>query len=290
MNKYLQTILDSYTGYFNYLLNEIQFPNWDNYFYGLIAMSLVVWILELLFPWRKNQAILRKDFWLDLFYLFFNFFLLNLILLIALSNITAQLINDFSGIFGLELTSIQLFAISDLPTPWSLLIFFLISDFIQWNVHRLLHIVPFLWKIHQTHHSVKEMGFAAHFRYNWMEPIVYKSILYLPIMIIGGVNVQDVFIVHFISIAIGHLNHANIGWDYGYLKYILNNPKMHIWHHSKKLPNKYGVNFGISLSLWDYLFGTNYIPSDGKNIELGFKNDHQFPQDFLEQELYPLKK
>jgi hypothetical protein len=36
---------------------------------------------------------------------------------------------------------------------------------------------------------------------------------------IGGVNLQDVFIF-IISIAIGHLNHANLGWDYGFLKYI----------------------------------------------------------------------
>ncbi|MGA9639451.1 sterol desaturase family protein [Flavobacterium sp.] len=290
MEKYLNTIINSYQGYFNYLKNEILFPNWDNYFYGLIVISLGVWILELLFPWRKNQKILRKDFWLDLFYLVFNFFLLNLILLIALSNVTAQLINDFLSIFGFELSSIQFFSISSLPGIWPLVVFFLISDFIQWNVHRLLHTIPFLWKIHQTHHSVKEMGFAAHFRYNWMEPIVYKSILYLPIILIGGVTIQDVFIVHFISIAIGHLNHANIGWDYGIFKYIINNPKMHIWHHSKKIPNKYGINFGISLSLWDYIFKTNYIPSDGKNIELGFHNDQNFPKDFMEQELYPLKK
>ncbi|MCG9792247.1 sterol desaturase family protein [Flavobacterium algicola] len=290
MEKYFNILFESYQGYFNYLMNEIRVPNWDNYFYGLIVISLTVWILELMFPWRKDQPILRKDFWLDLFYLFFNFFLLNLILLIALSNFTAQLVNDILHVFGLELASIQLFSISEMPKGWSLLIFFLITDFIQWNVHRLLHSVPFLWKIHQTHHSIKEMGFAAHFRYNWMEPIVYKSILYIPIIIVGGVAIQDVFIVHFISIAIGHLNHANIGWDYGYLKYIFNNPKMHIWHHSKKMPNKYGVNFGISLSLWDYLFGTNYIPRDGKNIELGFVNDNDFPDNFLKQELYPLKK
>jgi sterol desaturase/sphingolipid hydroxylase (fatty acid hydroxylase superfamily) len=142
-----------------------------------------------------------------------------------------QFINDTLHIFGFELMSIQLFSISELPQALALFSF-LISDFIQWNVHRLLHTI-FLWKIHKTHHSVKEMGFAAHFRYNWMEPLVYKSILYIPI-IIGGVNLQDVFIVHFISIAIGHLNHANLGWDYGFLKYIFNNPKMHIWHHSKK--------------------------------------------------------
>jgi hypothetical protein len=33
--------------------------------------------------------------------------------------------------------------------------------------------------------TVKEMGFAAHFRYNWMEPLVYKSIPYIPIILCG---------------------------------------------------------------------------------------------------------
>jgi sterol desaturase/sphingolipid hydroxylase (fatty acid hydroxylase superfamily) len=79
--------------------------------------------------------------------------------------------------------SIQLFQYQQLPQALALFSFFLISDFIQWNVHRLLA-YDSLWKIHKTHHSVKEMGFAAHFRYNWMEPLVYKSILYIPIILI----------------------------------------------------------------------------------------------------------
>lgn len=290
MDKYIDIISNSYGGYFNYLISEILYWKWDNYFYGLLAISLVVWFLEILFPWRKNQAIFRKDFWFDLFYMIFNFFLLNLILLIALSNLSAQFFNDFLSVFGLQLTSIQLFSLSDLSKPLALFLFFIISDFIQWNTHRLLHRIPFLWKVHKTHHAVKEMGFAAHFRYNWLEPVVYKTILYVPLILIGGFSLADVFIVHFISIAIGHLNHANIGWDYGFLKYIFNNPKMHIWHHSKKLPSKYGVNFGISLSLWDYLFKTNYIPADGRDIELGFDDENKFPHDFIKQEFYPFKK
>lgn len=290
MEKYIETIFNSYSGYFNYLINEILFPKWDNYFYGLLTISLTVWLLEIIFPWRKKQAIFRKDFWLDLFYLFFNFFILNLILLIALSNVTVQLIDNFLRFFDWELTSIQLFSISAMPKPMALLLFFLISDFLQWNIHLLLHIVPFLWKVHKIHHSIKEMGFAAHFRYNWMEPIVYKSILYIPIILIGGFNLDDVILVHFMAIAIGHLNHANVGWDYGFLKFIFNNPKMHIWHHSKKIPNKYGVNFGISLSLWDYIFKTSYIPSDGRDIEIGFEGENNFPKKFMGQEIYPLKK
>ncbi len=290
MNNLKEIIINSYIDYYNYLKFEFFNIHIQNYFYGLIIISLAVYLLEILFPWRKKQALIRKDFWMDIFYMFFNFFLLNMIVLIALSNVTEKLFNDFLSIFGLQLMSIQLFNLSQLPKGLALLIFFLISDFIQWNTHRLLHKFEFLWNFHKVHHSVKEMGFAAHLRYHWVEPIVYKSILYIPIALVGGFNVEDVFIVHFFAITIGHLNHANLGWDYGVLKYVINNPKMHIWHHSKHLPKKYGVNFGISLSVWDYLFNTNYVPENGRDIELGFEGDATFPKDFIQQEMYPFNK
>ena len=289
MNKYQDIIIKSYSDYFNYLKNEIATLHIENYFYGLVIISLVVFILEIIFPWRKNQPIIRKDFWLDLFYMFFNFFLLNLIILIALSNVTSQLLNDLLGKFNLQLASLQLIDVSKYPVFLSLFLFFIVSDFIQWNTHRLLHRVPFLWNFHKIHHSVKQMAFAAHLRYHWMEPIIYKSFLYIPLAIIGGFSIQNVFIVHFFTIAIGHLNHANLGWDYGVFKYILNNPKMHIWHHTKEMPNKYGTNFALTLSIWDYIFKTNYIPKSGRDNELGFTGDENFPSNFINQEIYPLK-
>ncbi|WP_346880988.1 sterol desaturase family protein [uncultured Algibacter sp.] len=293
MEKYIDLIKNSYSGYWNYLKAEVFFQNhWDNYFYGLIAISLLVWLLEIIFPWRKNQSIFRKDFWLDVFYMFFNFFLLNLIILIALSNAASQFFNDLLGVVNLSLTDFQLFNINQLPKVFGLLIFFFVSDFVQWNTHRLLHRIPFLWNFHKVHHSVKEMGFAAHLRYHWMEPVVYKSLLYIPIAIIGHYNAADVAIVYFFTIAIGHINHANLGWDYGPLKYIFNNPKMHIWHHAKQLPKhvRFGVNYGLTLSLWDYIFKTDYIPHNGRDIELGFENDESFPKHFINQELYPFNK
>ncbi|WP_438972241.1 sterol desaturase family protein [Polaribacter sp.] len=291
METYLEIIKNSYSGYWNYLKNSVLLElNWENYFYGLILISLVVWGLERVFPWRKNQPLFRKDFWLDTFYMFFNFFLLNLIVLIALSNTAAQLFNDLLGVVGLSLRNFQVIDLNSLPFALRIFIFFIVVDFTQWWTHRLLHRVDFLWNFHKVHHSVKEMGFAAHLRYHWMEPIVYNSLRYIPLAIIGGFSAQDVAVVHFFTITIGHLNHANINWDYGWLKYIFNNPKMHIWHHAKELPkeHKYGVNFGLTLSIWDYLFKTNYIPFSGRDIELGFENDEYFPKGFVKQELYPL--
>lgn len=212
--------------------------------------------------------------------MFFNFFILNLIVLIALSNTVAEFFNDILKTVGLSVSNFQLFDVDDLPKALGLFMFFIVTDFVQWNTHRLLHRVPILWDFHKVHHSEKQMGFAAHLGYHWMEPVVYKSLLYVPLSIIGGFNAQDVAFIYFFNIAIGHLNHANLGWNYGILKYLPNNPKMHIWHHAKELPysNKYGVNYGITLSLWDYLFKTYYIPYNGRDIELGFEGDEYFPK------------
>ena len=291
MEKYLEIIKNSYSSYWNYLKNSVLMElNWENYFYGLIIISLIVWGLEAIFPWRKNQSLFRKDFWLDTFYMFFNFFLLNLIVLIELSNSASELFNDVLGVVGLSIANFQLLELNELPFLSRIFIFFIVVDFVQWWTHRLLHRVEFLWNFHKVHHSVKQMGFAAHLRYHWMEPVVYNSLKYIPLAIIGGFSAQDVAFVHFFNITIGHLNHANINWDYGWFKYILNNPKMHIWHHSRELPEerKFGVNFGITLSIWDYIFKTNYIPHSGRDIELGFEGDENFPKSFLQQEMYPL--
>lgn len=293
MDKYLDIIKNSYSNYWSYIKQSVLMElNWENYFYGLIIISIVVWGLEIIFPWRKNQPLFRKDFWLDTFYMFFNFFLLNLIVFIALSNTTAELFSDFLGFFGGSISTFQLFDINSFPYLLKLFVFFLIIDFVQWYTHTLLHKYEFLWNFHKVHHSVKQMGFAAHLRYHWMEPVVYNSIKYIPLAIMGGFTIQDVAIVHFFNITIGHLNHANINWDYGWIKYILNNPRMHIWHHAKELPleRKKGVNFGITLSIWDYLFKTNYIPHNGRDIEIGFEGDEIFPKDFINQEFYPLNK
>lgn len=100
MREFFNTIQQSYTGYFNYLVNEILYPSWHNYFYWLLGLSLLVWLMELVFPWRKEQAVFRKDFWLDGFYMFFNFFLFSLIAYNAISNVAVNFFNGILNSFG----------------------------------------------------------------------------------------------------------------------------------------------------------------------------------------------
>ncbi|MBK9190449.1 MAG: sterol desaturase family protein [Crocinitomicaceae bacterium] len=292
MQEYIDTFLKSFSDFARYTWNEITFnvdPWYVNYFWWLVILSLVVWGLEIAFPWRKNQPTLRKDFWIDAFFMFFNFYIFKLVIFMAFSNVTEM---AFKDLFGGDLKSLALFDISTLPAIAQLVIFFVITDFIQWFTHVLLHRYNFLWKFHKVHHSVEEMGFAAHLRYHWMENVFYSPMKYIAVMLIGGFTPEQAFIVFYFAIAIGHLNHANIGISYGPLKYILNNPKMHIWHHAYELSpqHKYGANFGITLSIWDYIFRTNYIPSDGRDIKLGFDGIEKFPKKFVPLNLYGFRK
>lgn len=288
MQDYIHTFWETTRGYFNWFIGQVTFTTsdglWGNYFYFLILVSLLFFGLEIFKPWRENQPRFRKDFWLDAFYMFFNFFLFSIIAFAGLTQIGVELFNDFLALFGI--TNLVAVQVGNLPGWAQLLLLFVVKDFIEWWVHRLLHRSAWLWEFHKVHHSVKQMGFAAHLRFHWMENVVYKSLEYVPLAMIGF-SLTDFFLVHAIAITIGHWNHANFNLNIGPFKYIFNNPAMHIWHHAKELPGErpYGVNFGLSLSIWDYIFGTNYIPSDGRDIELGFPNDENFPTSFIDQNL-----
>ncbi|WP_108801884.1 sterol desaturase family protein [Aquimarina sp. Aq107] len=288
MEKYINAFIDAFINNIQWTWKSIllEVPWYINYFWGLIVISLLVWSLEILFPWRKEQSIFRKDFWLDAFYMFFNFFVFAILI-----GGFYQLLALFFEDIGVSTKSLTLIDISGLPTWGQLIIFFVILDFVQWFTHVLLHKYPFLWRFHKIHHSVKEMGFAAHLRYHWMENIFYKPLKTIGVMVLGGFEPEQAYIVHFVAITIGHFNHANIKITWGPMKYILNNPVMHLYHHSYALPkDSYGVNFGISLSVWDYIFKTNYVPEDSGAIEIGFPGDEKVPKSFFNQLIYGFRK
>ena len=77
-----------------------------------------------------------------------------------------------------------------------------------------------------------------------------------------------------------------------FMKVIFNSPEMHIWHHSYNLPEDryYGINFGLTLAIWDYLFDTAYVPHNGRDIKLGFPGIEQFPADFVGQNLNGIRQ
>ena len=287
--SYLEIFGNKFSGMVSWIIDMVTFNvEWNqNWFYGLIIVSMGVWGLEIAFPWRKNQKLIRKDFWLDAFYMFFNFFIFAIVL-----ESVYILFETYFTAHGLPMDKIALFS-EQSPTWLIIIIFFVLNDFVQWFTHLLLHRYNFLWRFHKVHHSVEEMGFSAHLRYHWMENIFYKPLKTLALMLVIGAQPEHAFFVHFFSITIGHLNHANVRITWGPLKYVFNNSVMHLYHHAKDLPadRVNGVNFAISLSIWDYIFKKNYIPQDQDGgYALGFEGIENYPKGFFGQAVSGFKK
>ncbi len=266
---------------------------WDTrgYFFWLLVVSLFCWILERLFPWRKDQPAFREQIGQDFFWLVFNGHYAG----ILAAFLGAYVLNQFSA----ALASIGLPApenirlLAGTPLWLQFVIFIFAKDFLEWLIHNLLHRVSWLWEFHKLHHSIEKMDWIGNMRFHWMEIVVYKSLSYLPLVILG-VDGRVILWIAIVSTLIGHLNHSNLKISWGPFRYLLNSPRMHVWHHDIILHGDYGKNFGVVFSLWDWLFGTAYLPPDhaGKlqPDQLGFDDMDRFPRGLLPRLIYPFWK
>ncbi len=261
---------------------------WDprGYFFWLLVISVFCWLLERMFPWRKNQKAFRKQIGQDFFWLVFNGHFAGVLVAYLAYWVVLQINTIF--FFGNMPAPEQLNLLQGSPVWLQFVIFFVLSDFIEWGVHNLLHRVSWMWEFHKLHHSILDLDWIGNFRFHWMEIIIYKSIKYFPLIVLG-VNPQIILTIAIIATLIGNLNHANLKIDYGIFRYILNSPRFHVWHHDVILQGQHGQNFAIVLSTWDWLFGTAYYPSDKEQPEsLGFEDIEKFPRGLIGRLLYPL--
>lgn len=262
---------------------------WDTrgYFFWLLAVSLLCLLLERIRPWRREQKMLRRQFAQDLFWLFFNGHYAGILIAHLAAFLFAWAAPAIEQVKSLNLVAAQ--------PPWvQFLAFFLLKDLLEWGIHNLLHRVPWLWEFHKLHHSIEELDWIGNFRFHWMEIVVYQGLTYFP-LVIFGVEDRVILAIAVVVTLIGHLNHSNLNVSWGPLRFVLNSPRMHVWHHDHDWPadRPRGVNFGIALSLWDWLFGTAYWPgpdaSPGQQpARLGFPGMEAFPRGIVRRFFHPL--
>lgn len=246
---------------------------------ALAVLSVVVAVAERIAPARPEQRAFRPGIGADVLFLVFNAHYLG----VALGWVAARAIEPVLGpILGERL---ELGLASGWPLPLQMLVATVGLDLIQWSIHNLLHRIPWLWELHKIHHSVRdgEMDWIVSFRFHWAEAAVYKAIQYAPLALMGFSGEALMFHAVFGTL-IGHLNHANLDLGYGAWRYVLNSPRMHLWHHDAEGPPR---NFGIIFSAWDWLFGTAYLPPHPPR-RLGL--DEAVPAGFLRRSIWPLGK
>ena len=253
----------------------------SQYWFWLALLSLFFFVLERLVPRDPAQKVARPGLVTDLVYLVMNGHVWGMLIAIVAPPI-ADAIERALVTVGVH---IEQGWVSALSWPAQLLLAFVCTDFLQWCIHNLLHRVPVLWRFHRVHHSIRDMDFWGNFRFHIGEIIVYKSLQYIPLALLGF-DGSVLFVLAIVGTAIGHFNHANVRIRTGWLRYVFNSPEMHIWHHVHADHGPINVNFAIGLAMWDWLFGTAYLPTTRPAV-LGFPGVERFPTDVVRQTAAP---
>lgn len=242
-----------------------------------IAALLFVPLERLAAAW-KHQPALRRLWTLDLVYVFANGLIIRLGLVAAASLVLALspwLVPAAArGWIGAWPFWLQAGAV------------LLIADFGLYAIHRLFHSVPALWRIHQIHHSIEQMDWLAAHRVHPVDQILTKSASLLPCFALGFSGEAIALfglIFHFQAL----LLHANIRLGFGPLNRLFVSPDFHHWHHARDR-DAWDRNFAAQLSLWDYLFGTAYLPVDRKADRFGIGNS--LPETYGAQLLHPFRR
>jgi sterol desaturase/sphingolipid hydroxylase (fatty acid hydroxylase superfamily) len=221
-----------------------------NYSYWLAALAALFIVLERLWPRRSSQSIFRRGWFLDLLLIVFN----SRFAAMILGYLTIYWIADLDAIFARGW-------VARWSPPAQFVILLVTTDFVKWCVHNLMHRVSFLWRFHRLHHGVEEMDWLSDWRFHPAEVIFYNSALYFPAALLGVAG-NVALAVGIFDTLIGHFAHANLRFRIGWLKYIINSPQMHLWHHNHPDCGPVNRNFAVTLSVWDWLFGTAHVPSD----------------------------
>jgi sterol desaturase/sphingolipid hydroxylase (fatty acid hydroxylase superfamily) len=172
----------------------------------------------------------------------------------------AVYVRAFSWFYTTYLSFLTLPLAARLPEAARIVFAILLADLLAWFQHWLKHRVPWLWHFHAVHHSQREINLFTDFRFHFVEYLVSRPIVMIPLMMFG-VQVPHIVVFSLLATWQTRFYHANIRSNLGFLRYIFVTPQSHRIHHSIE-PRHADKNFGVMFSFWDRLFKTRVAAHD----------------------------
>lgn len=220
---------------------------------------------------RSNQA--------DIGYLFFNVFVFGVVFgwaVLSYQFISNGIIAGLAALFGpITASALPVYVTRSVVT----VMLFLAYELGYWFNHWLSHKVPVLWEFHKVHHSAEVLTPLTNFRVHPVYTWIFANILAFSAAVANGLgnfmfgetayqyalSDTNIILVLFIH-AYVHLQHSHMWISFrGVLGRILVSPAHHQVHHSAN-PKHFNKNFGSCLALWDWMFGTLYVPEKKREV------------------------
>jgi sterol desaturase/sphingolipid hydroxylase (fatty acid hydroxylase superfamily) len=144
----------------------------------------------------------------------------------------------------------------------------LMSDLLTYLFHRAQHAVPFLWRMHEFHHSAEHLDVTVGYRIFWIEPLIKMVFLYPLIGVVFKVPVTVSIAFAIVNELLNQWAHMNLRFSPGRFGLLIIHPQYHRLHHSRS-ERGYNKNFSGLLPLWDILFGTLCRPVRDEFVDVG---------------------
>ena len=238
------------------------------------ATAVLFALFERIVPYSKGQVLFREGIFDDLaLYTIAQNYVVGIVIF---SLIIARL--DAVG----RLSRLQLLA--HWPVWLQVMLFVATHDFYIYWMHRWQHRNRYLWRLHEAHHSPKSVDWLSGSRSHCLEILINQTVEFAPIVLLGA-SPEVVPIKGAISAVWGMYIHANLNVHTGRLQWIINGPEMHRWHHT--MGKGMRSNFSTKLAIWDWLFGTAYLPVDQRAKNYGVPT--RFPRHYVGQTLYAFR-
>lgn len=243
----------------------------------IVFIAFVLVMLERAFPYNKGQKFFREGFFNDfVLYTFVQSFVLGILI-----SYFIVYLDSFSGLSKYRL-------LAGWPI-WLQVIFFIITHdiYVYW-FHRLQHRNKYLWRIHEAHHSTRDVDWLSGARSHSLEILINQTVEFAPIVLLGA-SPETAVLKGTISAIWGMYIHSNIDVKMGILQYFINGPEMHRWHHSNDNKEAHNRNFATKIAVWDWVFSTAYFPKNSKSIEYGL-GEKNFPSNYFRQHTFAFRK
>ncbi|MBV8658628.1 MAG: sterol desaturase family protein [Burkholderiales bacterium] len=137
---------------------------------------------------------------------------------------------------------------------WSVLIGFVLQDFLYYWFHRGSHRIRWMWASHVTHHSSERLNLSTAFRQSLTYPISGMWVFWVPMAWVGFSPDMVILIVG-LSLAYQFFVHTEAIDKMGWFERLFNTPSHHRVHHARN-PQYIDRNYAGVLIIWDKLFGT----------------------------------
>jgi sterol desaturase/sphingolipid hydroxylase (fatty acid hydroxylase superfamily) len=176
------------------------------------------------------------------------------------------------------------------PNGWPLalqvLLAALLIDAAITLVHRASHVSPWLWRFHQVHHHNPRLYLLTGERRHPLHHLLESALGTTPVMLLGAPpRVIAGFAAIYTLVLL--LEHANIDYRLGPLRWLLVGAETHRFHHGRATERSQ-VNFGGLFAIWDHLLGSFADPQRRLgSVDIGLEDPGAAPDGYLAQLRWP---